>query len=68
VFLDRYEELASTQETLREVLALCRVEEVSPHLEVETYTWNVLPEGLKSTDMAGDIVRELQWVRMELGA
>jgi hypothetical protein len=68
VFLDRYEELASTQQSLREVLALCRVEEVSPHLEVETYTWNVLPEGLKSTDVAGDIARELQWVRMELGA
>ncbi len=68
VFLDRYEELASTQETLREVLALCRVEEISPHLEVETYTWNVLPQGFKSTDVAGDIVRELQWVRRELGA
>lgn len=68
VFLDRYEELTSTQQTLREVLALCRVAEVSPHLEVETYTWNVLPDALKSMEVVGDIVRELRWVRTELGA
>ena len=60
--------LGSTQKHLREVLALCRTQEVSPHLEVETYTWDVLPEGLKSSELATDIVRELQWVRTELGA
>ncbi|WP_334149114.1 metabolite traffic protein EboE [Hyphomicrobium sp.] len=68
VFVDRFEDLGSTQQNLREALALCRVQEVSPHLEVETYTWGVLPDALRSAEMAGDIVREIQWVRAELGA
>lgn len=68
VFLDRFDALDSTQPTLREVLALCRTQAVSPHLEVETYTWSVLPQSLRSPEIVGDIVRELQWVRTELGA
>lgn len=68
VFLDQYEDLGSTQQNLREALALCRTQAISPHLEVETYTWNVLPDALKSAEVVGDIVRELRWVRTELGA
>lgn len=68
VFLTHFDALGSTQKNLREALALCRVQEVSPHLEVETYTWGVLPDVLKSPEVVGDIVRELQWVRTELGA
>lgn len=68
VFLETFETLGSTQQNLREALALCRSREVSPHLEVETYTWGVLPDELKSSALADDIVRELQWVRTELGA
>ncbi|WP_439542910.1 metabolite traffic protein EboE [Hyphomicrobium sp.] len=68
VFIDTFEALGSTQQNLRDALALCRSREVSPHLEVETYTWNVLPGALKSPELTGDIVRELQWVRTELGA
>lgn len=68
VFVESYGDLGSTQQQLRDALRLCRKQEVSPHLEVETYTWNVLPNTLKSSDLVGDIVRELQWVRAELGA
>jgi len=68
VFLEHYETLASTQNNLREALSLCRVREVSPHLEVETYTWAVLPSGARNGDLGDDIVRELLWVRSELGA
>lgn len=68
VFLDRFAALGSTQGELRAALALCRTEAISPHLEVETYTWSVLPDELRSRELAGDIVRELQWVRTELGA
>lgn len=31
-----------------------------PHFEVETYTWNVLPDHLKSPTIQHDIVRELK--------
>ena len=31
------------------------------HLEIETYTWNVLPEGLKM-EIGASIAREYDWV------
>jgi len=33
-----------------------------PHLEIETYTFNVLPEDLRSKGMIGSIVEEFAWV------
>lgn len=68
VFVESFGPLGSTQQQLRDTLALCRTQDVSPHLEVETYTWSVLPKSLKSADLVDDIVRELKWVRTELGA
>lgn len=68
VFLDRFGDLQSTQDTLRDVLAVCRERAVSPHLEVETYTWTVLPPDMRQGNIGDDIVRELQWVRSELNA
>lgn len=68
VFVDRFETLQSTQASLREVLRICRDRAVSPHLEVETYTWSVLPPELRNADLTSDIVRELEWIREELGA
>jgi hypothetical protein len=35
-------------------------------LEVETYSWGVLPESLRSSRVATDIVRELEWARSHL--
>ena len=68
VFLDRFGAFQSTQSSLRDVLALCREREIAPHLEVETYTWGVLPTGMRNGNVGDDIVRELQWVRSELAA
>lgn len=68
VFLDAFGDLSSTQDVLKDVLALCREREVSPHLEVETYTWSVLPPALRNGDLSGDIAREVQWVRSQLRA
>ena len=33
------------------------------HLEIETYTWDVLPEHLKTGDITDYVVRELEFVR-----
>lgn len=68
VFLEDFEGLGSTQGALKEALALCREREVSPHLEIETYTWSVLPPALRDGDLAADIAREVQWVRSQLRA
>jgi hypothetical protein len=42
---------------------------VHPHLEVETYTWRVLPEGLRPRDdgqLVTGLTLELQWLQNEL--
>ena len=66
VFLSDLELLNSTQEALIEVLHALREEPIAPHLEVETYTWDVLPDRLKTGSKAQDIARELDFVRREL--
>lgn len=35
-------------------------------LEVETYSWGVLPESLRSPSVSMDIVRELEWAKLHL--
>jgi len=66
IFLDDMGAFATTQNFIREVLALHRESPISDHLEVETYTWDVLPEAYRNVDVVSAIVRELQWVRSEL--
>lgn len=68
VFLTELDELASTQDFLIEILEICKGQAVSPHLEVETYTWDVLPDALRGDDKAKAIARELSWVRTQLSA
>jgi sugar phosphate isomerase/epimerase len=60
--------LRGTQPFLRDLLGRLRTHAVSPHLEVETYTWDVLPEEHRRDGMVADIGRELSWVRQELEA
>jgi hypothetical protein len=37
------------------------------HLEMETYTWGVLPPELKSRSVADQLVAEYEWCLRELG-
>lgn len=67
VFLDEAGLLRSTRPDLLSVLAALREEALSPHLEVETYTWDVLPEALKTASKADDIAREMNCLLEELG-
>jgi sugar phosphate isomerase/epimerase len=66
VFRESFGPLSGTQRYLRDVLALVRQEAVCPHLEVETYTWSVLPEEHRREDVVSAVVRELEWVKGEL--
>jgi sugar phosphate isomerase/epimerase len=68
LFCASYGALQSTQDVLAKLLGICRARAVAPHLEVETYTWGVLPAGLRNGDISGDIARELTWVRSQLDA
>ncbi len=57
---------AADLETLFDVLqadpTLC------PHLEIETYTWEVLPPELKAPDVVEQLAAEYQWVLARLAA
>jgi hypothetical protein len=66
IFLDQLAKFSSTRSFISEVLAIHRKRQISRHLEVETYTWDVLPEELRAGGMEQAIARELLWVRKEL--
>lgn len=66
VFIRDLGAFSSTRDFLAEILALHRKSPVSSHLEIETYTWDVLPKGLRGATVAEDIGREFAWVLGEL--
>jgi hypothetical protein len=61
LFIENFEVLQSTQADISRVLQLQKDQPFSDHLEIETYTWEVLPAGLK-LPLRDSIVRELKWV------
>jgi len=67
VFLESLPEFGTTQAFLRDILALHKADPISRHLEIETYTWNVLPSDLVAGSVEEAVIREMQWVMGELG-
>ncbi len=68
IFLAELRDFSTTQAFLREILALHRRQPISRHLEVETYTWDVLPAHYRQVDVASAIARELAWAIEQLDA
>jgi hypothetical protein len=67
VFLDDLGPFKTTRDGIDAALAFHARTPLSTHLEIETYTWDVLPEHLKTGDITEYVVRELEYVRDELG-
>lgn len=66
VFLNEFGLLESTQDQIIKTLNyLNENQSLTRHLEVETYTWEVLPENLK-IPLINSIARELNWVKAHL--
>lgn len=63
IFRRDYDSLCSTQDDLLSVLRL--LPSGCQHLEIETYTWEVLPPALK-LDVLASIQREYEWVLASL--
>ena len=61
LFIHDYGLLQSTQTDIKEVLALHADKRFTNHLEVETYTWEVLPDAMK-LPQSESIIREMEWV------
>ena len=66
VFLQDAGAISTTQAQLLQTLEACKQEGFSSHLEVETYTWDVLPDALKTDSKAQAIARELLFVKKVL--
>ena len=65
LFTDVYDRFESTQGYVRDVLRTMVKTKGTTHLEIETYTWDVLPAGLKR-DLLDSIAREYDWVLANL--
>ncbi|MDB5120762.1 MAG: xylose isomerase [Sphingobacteriales bacterium] len=65
VFLEDFGALQSTQSDIVEVLKIQNLKLLTPHIEVETYTWEVLPEALK-LPIEECIIRELNWIKNQI--
>ncbi|MGB5691437.1 MAG: metabolite traffic protein EboE [Flavobacteriaceae bacterium] len=61
VFIDSFDKLHSTQDHILKVFSYLQKHDITRHLEVETYTWDVLPAELK-TEIGDSISREIKWV------
>ena len=68
VFRERYGAFEGTQGYVADLLRLVRERAVSEHFEVETYTWDVLPEEFRREGIVGGIVREVEWAEARLRA
>ncbi len=66
VFLAELGEFKTTRFAIEDALRFHKANPVSAQLEIETYTWDVLPDHLKTGDIVDYVVRELEWVREEL--
>jgi hypothetical protein len=67
VFLDDLGPFRTTRFAIEQALQAHLTQPQSTHLEIETYTWDVLPAHLKAGDVIDYVVRELDWVLDRLG-
>ena len=58
--------LATTKPSLTRLLRQVTACEATSHIEVETYTWSVLPRSLRGDGLVEDVARELRWTRAVL--
>jgi sugar phosphate isomerase/epimerase len=66
VFLDDLGAFGTTRFAIADALAVHKTSPLSRQLEIETYTWDMLPEDLKTGDIVDYVCRELEWVRDQL--
>lgn len=66
VFLDQLGAFGTTRFAIEQALEFHKRTPLSAQLEIETYTWDVLPENLKTGDIVDYVCREIEWVRDQL--
>jgi sugar phosphate isomerase/epimerase len=66
IFLAAMHAFGTTQPELAATIEALKRQPVCPYLEVETYTWDVLPPEYRTGDVCTAIARELAWVKARL--
>ena len=66
VFLEDLGAFRTTRFALEDALKFHKATPLSRQLEIETYTWDVLPAHLKTGDIVDYVTRELEWVKGQL--
>jgi hypothetical protein len=67
VFLESLgDHFKTTRFAIAEALAFHKANPLSSQLEIETYTWDVLPAHLKTGDIVDYVTLELEWVQSQL--
>ncbi len=66
VFLEDLGDFKTTRSAIEDALRVHKANPVSDQVEIETYTWDVLPDHLKTGDITDYVVSELDWVKGEL--
>ena len=67
VFLDDLGgDFGTTRFGIEQALKMHKEKPLSSQLEIETYTWDVLPDHLKTGDIVDYVCREIEWVRGQL--
>jgi len=61
-------QLGSTRGTLTDAFRQRLRDGATEHLEIETYTFDVLPAELRSGDVVDSMAGEFAWVRQFLGS
>ncbi len=62
IFLDNLGDFSSTRFFVEQALQRHAIKPISEHLEIETYTWDVLPDVYRTQSIDDAIVREFNWV------
>jgi len=66
VFLDDLGPFRTTRFAIEDALRYHKANPLSLQLEIETYTWDVLPDSLKTGDIVEYVCREIEWVKGQL--
>ncbi|HVQ65430.1 MAG TPA: metabolite traffic protein EboE, partial [Terriglobia bacterium] len=66
VFLDDLGAFRTTRFAIEDALRFHKANPLSRQLEIETYTWDVLPDSLKTGDIVDYVCQEIEWVRGQL--
>ncbi|WP_447977222.1 metabolite traffic protein EboE [Candidatus Nitrospira bockiana] len=63
---ERFGPFQTTQSFLADLLTLLRGRSITRHLELETYTWSIVPDSYRHGDVVSLLAQELQWVLARL--